>query len=436
MKKLLIIAAAVLTISAAAQTKEETAIAKRLEKSDAAIADAKKSGQANTWIDRASIYIDMTNVYTSQMVGGFPAEAILKQMGDPINIEDVEVVSLPMKKYVFQDLDVYVNAQGLIQYWTAKKEIDKDALTKALECLTKAKELSAKDFVNKGKGYNVVMLLDNQYQTEAMSNYSLGKPAIAARKFDESFQAKELIGKIDTVSVYYAGVAFAEGGEHQNALERFEKALSLNYIQDGSIYFYIGTCQEALGKTQDAIATYETGFGKFPQNQSIMASLINAYMSTGQNTDKLITIIKKAQELDPKNASLFLVESNVWDKLGDKVKAEEAIQKAEAINPDDFTVVYNYAIMKVLQAEKLIEAAGKLDLNDSKTYDEMIAQALAAQTTAIEKLEKAHKLDATNDSTIDILRQLYYPRREKSPEMTERYNYFLKLYNAQHESQE
>ncbi|MEG1670513.1 MAG: tetratricopeptide repeat protein [Mucinivorans sp.] len=426
MKKLLILAAALLTLGAVAQNKEEEAISKKIAKSDEMVADAKKSLQPNTWITRADAFIEAANLYSNKLIAGFAAETLLTPMGAADSIVDVTYSGMALKKHSYQAVDIYVNDKGLIQYWQVKKEYIKDALKKAYDALVKAKEVDADVFAKKATA--TVMRLDNQLQTEGMAAYSLSQPIVAARMFDGSCAAKELLGKVDTASTFYAGVAYMEGKDYRLALDRLEKAISLGFLQDGSVYYYVGSCHDALGNKDAALKAYETGFEKFPANKSVMAGLINTYMTLGKNTDQLIEIVKKAQGLDPQNVSLYLVESNVWDKLGDKVKAEEALVRAIAIAPKDFSVYYNYAILKVLHAESVIQAANKLDLNDTENYNKMINEAIALQKTAIEKLEKAYEIDATNISAVDLLRQLYFPRRDDSPEMQKRYDFFNGLY--------
>lgn len=426
MKKLLVLAAALLTVSAVAQNKEEEAVQKKLDRSNAAIADAKKSANITTWIDRANVYIDVATVYTNKLIAGFAAEPILATLGTATTTETATIGGVTMTKYVFPFVEVYVNGEGIIQFWHATKEYVKDALHESYLNLKKAKEVSAKDFVRRAE--TTVARLDNQFQTDGRAAYGLGKPEVAAKLFDGSVMTKELVGSIDTVSLFYAGVAYNDAKNYKEALVRFEKALSYGYFVDGSIYYYIGSCQEQLGEKEKAIATYEAGFAKYPQSQAIMAGLINAYMVGGKNPDQLIQIIKKAQSLDPKNASLYLVESNVWEKMGKKEEAEAAMIKATEIAPDDFNVYYNYAILKILQAEGLTTAANKLDLNDTKNYNAMVDQAVAAQKVAIEKLERAHQIDPANSGAIDLLRQLYYPRRDDSPEMLQRYQFFNDLH--------
>lgn len=432
MKKLLILAAALLTLSSVAQTTpEEEALGKKIAKSDEAVADAKKSLQINTWITRANLYIDAANLYTNKLIVGFAADAVLSQLGTATSVEQVTISGVTLTKHSFPTVDVYVNETGLIQFWQAKKEFVEGSLKLAYDNLKKAKEIDPKAFSSRAT--SAVMRLDNQCQTDAMTAYSLGDQLAAAKMFDGSFDAKELIGKIDTVSLFYAAVAYQEVKMYKEALDRFEKTLSFDYVKEGAIYYYIGFCQEQLGERDAAIKTYEAGFAKYPNNQAVMAGLINAYMVSGKNMDQLVGIVHKAQELDPKNVSLYLVESNVWDKLGDKEKAEAAMIKATEVAPEDFNVFYNYAVLKVLQAEAVVAEANKLDLNDNKTYNAMMEKAVGLQKFAIEKLEKAYQIDPNHVGAIDLLRQLYFPRRDDSPQMQERYDYFNALYQKMQE---
>ena len=100
MKKLfLILAAAAITLNASSQTKELDNLNKRLTKSDEAIADAKKAGQAATWIDRADALLAASNAYTKELIAGFSIEQSLNLIGEePKEVVDMEVGGKPHKK--------------------------------------------------------------------------------------------------------------------------------------------------------------------------------------------------------------------------------------------------------------------------------------------------------------------------------------------------
>lgn len=426
MKKLLLVLAAVGTLTVSAQNKDVEALQKRLEKSDAALADAKKGSSASTWVDRANLMIDMANVYTSSLIAGFPVEATIKAVGEPTSKEELEVAGTKLVKYDYPTFFFFASPEGQVQFWSAKQEMLPDALYKAIEYLDKAKNLSDKDF--KSKGIPVAQKLQNQFTQDGMSLYSQGRQLEASKLFTGANSAANLRGAIDTTMIYYAGITAFEGGDYPNALANFDKVVSLGEEKDGMIYYYISSSQEKAGDKVKAVETLEKAFAKYPNNQTIMSGLINIYMLTDQEPSKLIDLVKKAQSVDPQNASLFLVEGTIWDKLGDLTKAEEAFAKSIALNDQNFGTFYNLAITRAKAGDALVEKAGKLDINDQKGYDDLIAQAVELYTKSIDAFEKAHALDATEKSTIEMLRTLYFQKRDDSPEMMAKYQHYDEIY--------
>ena len=55
---------------------------------------------------------------------------------------------------------------------------------------------------------------------------------------------------------------------------------------------------------------------KFPQSQGVLIGLINYYINSGENTDRLFELISAAKSNEPNNASLYYVEGNVNLHLG------------------------------------------------------------------------------------------------------------------------
>lgn len=427
MKRLLIFAAACLTMAASAQTKDVEALQKKMEKSDAAVADAKKGTMANTWIDRADLKIDMGVVFTNKLIAGQSAEMMILTLGEPKSIEQVTIASKPYSKHVYEYFDFYTDAAGTLVFWDARTEAIPDAFGSALADLTKAKELSAKDFAPKGKAITTVGRLYDEIRNSASNNYSLRKLHKAGELFEMAVKTKELEGLVDTSSYYYAGIAFFESEEFDHALKLFEKVATMGYEQDGNLAHFLSACQMKTGDNATALVTAEKGFSAYPNNTLLMGGLINVYMASNQNPEKLIGLIQKAQEMDPTNASLYLVESDIRNKLGQHQEAYAAIEKAIALDGKNFDAIYNYGILKVLEAEGLIEKANKLELNDTKNYNAFVEQAVALQKEAIGKLESAYELQKDNLQVVELLRQLYFPRRDDNAQMQTRYDFFNDL---------
>lgn len=434
MKQLLILAASLLTLAATAQTKEAEALKSKLTKSDAAIADEKKSASAKTWIDRATIKIDMANVLTKNLVAGVPASTLITDLmaGKPKAIEEVTVSGAAMSKYVYDNFDVYtIGDDGIVQFWEVRQEVLPNAFESAYKDLVKAKELNAKDFSETARGGVVVNNLTLNLYTGASNAYGLSKKSESAKYFELAADSKALIGIVDTMSYFNAGVAYFEDTKYDKALSLFEKVNTMGYMPDGTLEYYISSCQDKMGDKDKALITAEAGFAKYPNNSALMTGLINLYLVSKQNPDKLIELIHQAQKLDDKNASLYLVESDIYTKLGDKEKAYQAIEKALALDPNSFNVLYNYGMMLVLDSDGLAKEAQGLPLNDKEGFDKLEAEIIELRIGAIGKFEKALEIQAGNKDLIELLSQLTFLLRDKSSEMSALHDKYKALLTAQ-----
>lgn len=424
MKKFFLLIAAFAALSAAAQNPE--ALQKKIEKNNAAIADAKKSTSPSTWLERANIFLDMANVYTNKIVQGIAMEQANSIIGKPTSSEVVVISDVQYNKHEYDNFIVYASAdQDLIQFWSSKKGNEYSALNSALESLTKMKELNAKDF--KTKGTPVSERLKSQYSQIGMTSYNLGEKAKAAQFFEGSVKTSELMGQVDTMLVYYSGVALCEAGQFDKALPIFDKLLAYGDDQNGMAYLYMSMCYENMKQIDKAAAILETGFEKVPTNVSLISALINIYLNNNLDSKKLVEMVKKAQTLDPKNASLYMVEGTVWNKMGDVEKAEEALRKAIAMDANSYEAHYNLGLIFAIAGDAVRENANKLDLNDTKGYDAAVAEMEKYYDKAIDVLEKTHELKKDDMTTVELLRQLYYIKRDKDAKFMERYKYFNDL---------
>lgn len=424
MKKIIFILVAFIATSAFAQSPE--ALQKKLDKNNLAIADAKKSVVAATWVERANIYFDMATVHTSKLVPNVTLEQLSSMIGKPQTSESVTISGTEFIKNDYPDFVVYTDpTSGMIVSWVAKQGDELQNLNLSFDALIKLKALSEKDFT--AKGAPVGERLKNEYTRAGLAQYNLDNKAQAADYFVGAAKVSELLGKIDTLVLYYAGLAFTESKDYDKGIEVLDKMLSLGSDQDGNVYMYLANCYQGKKDIDKAIKTLELGFQKNPNNASLLSTLINIYLANDIDPQKLITIIKKAEELDPKNSSLFLVEGTVWDKLGDFAKAEVALKTAISMDDKNFYGYYNLGLVYARRGDALIEKAKALDLNDQKNYDILVKEATDAYSLSIVELEKAHNIDKTEKSTIEMLRQMYFQKRDSGEEYVQRHKYFEDL---------
>ena len=133
-----------------------------------------------------------------------------------------------------------------------------------------------------------------------------------------------IVNKIDSLNTYYTALFSAATGNNEQAKDYYNKCLDMKFYQEGSTYSNMAEIYKAEGSVEKAKEMLEKGFVQFPQSQPILVSLINLYIETNDDPNKLFDLLHKAQENEPNNASLYYVEGDVHKKLGNK---EQAITK-------------------------------------------------------------------------------------------------------------
>lgn len=423
MKKLIILSAALLSFVATyGQSKELESFNKKLAKTEATI--AKKGESAALLVAKSALYLDAANTYTNQLIQGLPLDQTASMIGQPQSTEQITNTTGQYNKHIYPHFELYTNEQNLVAFWIPKTVLVDNALTIAYDALVKAKAIDPGFFENQGKGAIVAEQLQGLFQTDGMAFYTLDKSKEASELFLQSVVTGELFNSLDSTYLYYAGIASLEDKNLKQAQGIFEKLLAVDYSQDGMVHFYLSQIFMDSKDYTNAIKILEAGFAKYPNNKTLLNSTINAYVLAKLDQNKIIELIKQAQSLDTANISLILVESSIYNEMGDKPSAYNSLERAITLDPTFFNAYYNFAIMKILEAEDIRKDAEKLDINDTDGYNKMLELAFAAQTDAIAKLENAHELQPKNADVIDLLKQLYFPRRD---EFKEKYDLYEKL---------
>ena len=159
------------------------------------------------------------------------------------------------------------------------------------------------------------------------------------------------------------------------------------------------------------------GFTKYPQSQSILIGLINYYLESNKDTDRLFVLIDEAKKNEPDNASLYYVEGNIYNELGDKESAMKSYYKCAEINPD---YEYGYIGAGVMFYNMAIEILDKAqnEFDDAK-YNALLNECEEVLTKALDPFEKA--FNVTKDETLKVniaeyLKNIYYRFSSKGAE--------------------
>lgn len=433
MKKfLIIISALAIAVSVSAQTKE--AAIKNIEKAKATVENPKKATSPASWLKLAEAYVQAYQQPQEGLwVGAQSMETKLLLKGQQVlSTENKTVNGSEYTVEVYSDKELYYTPQGVLEVIKVTAPVVDQPLESAYEAYMKAFEVDAKGSKKEDIALQLIKLRD-MYINEAMGAYTLGDVKTANEYFESSLKVFDnpVVEKIDSMIVYYTAVTFNMLGDKENAAKYFEKCKEINYHQDGDVFSALAEIYKAQGDLDKAKATLNEGFAAYPTSQGILVSLINIYLESNDDPNKVLELIRTAQANEPDNASLYYAEGNVYKNLKDIDNAIKCYYKSFEIDPTYVFGIYTVGSTYYDKAIEIQEQINNLDVNDYETYDKLLAEFEQALIDAIDPFEKAFA--ATNDKEFQLaiadgLKQIYFRFRDKDPKYQEgldKYTAFL-----------
>ena len=422
MKRILIALAVLLSVQVAdAQTKTPEAAKKAVESAEVAAANPKKAAKLATWTKLASAYMDAYSAPAGAAWLGASKQELQILMGNqkPVSTENVVVAGDQLVKEVYADKEFYYNVNGQLAIINVTKPVVEDALAKAAEAYKKAGEVDVKG----SKSKEIMEGLANvasKYIDDGMNCYQFGDLAKASQLFEKAANVSAIapLSKVDTTALYNAGYTAWAGKDYERAKTFFEKCLAANYYYEGGeVFAKLADVYTNLGDAKKGAETLEQGFVKYPQSQSILIGLINYYLTSGEDADRLFVLINEAKKNEPNNASLYYVEGNIYKELKNVEKAIESYYKCAEINPE---YEFGFIGAGILYYELAIELQEKASAElDDKKYNELVKEFENALLSALEPFEKAYNVSKDNQlkvSVAEYLKNIYYRFSSNGPE--------------------
>ncbi len=405
MKKIFLTLAllASLTVANAQQgVKSPEAAKKAVEKAIEKTENPKQAAKPDAWIKLGKAYLD---AYTAPMGSawiGAPRADLALILGDdkPSSEEWVNLSGADYIKAVFETRNYYYNANEILQLIEVTKPVYEDVLERALSAYRQAASLDANG--KKAKDLKLAFqTLDTKFTDEAYTAYTLGNLEKASYYFEKAVEASEQqpYAAVDTNAVYNTALTSYILNNYDKAKEYYGKSLELGYYGDeGDAYAKLADIASKEGDKDQCRAYLEEAFQKFPQSQSVLVGLINFYMNSGEDTDRLFELVNAAKQNEPDNASLYYVEGNINLQLGRENEAIAAYSKCSEINPD---YEFGYIGIGQLYYNKAVaiqeEATNELD---DRKYEALVEQFEVALKNCIEPFETAYAV--TTDPNIKV----------------------------------
>jgi len=340
MKKLLLALALIAcTMQAAFAQKSDADMQKAVDKAVAASQDAKKATKAATWLNLGKAYLAAyTNPTSSIALGVDRATWDLMSKEKPAAEEAVTVNGSNYTKLTYSHVDVYFNGSGQLEFAVVTKpSVEGDLLGEAAKAYSKAFELGAKEKDVNDKLTEIVTL----YNSAAYNAYTLGDSALASKMFkgaaDVAYTAPCTAPGDD--SAFNAALTAVSVGDYETALKYYTICLDHNYGENGDVNARLADVYGAMGNTAKQKEMLEAGFAKYPQNQAIIIGLINYAEANNEDPNYVLSLLDKAKENDPNNASIYGVEGNILSEMKRYEEAEAAFRTSIEKDP-----TYHYAL--------------------------------------------------------------------------------------------
>ena len=439
MKRILIALAVLLAVQTAdAQVKAIDSAKKAVEAADAAAQNPKKAAKVATWLKVATAYMDAYEAPAGNVIVNSPRVQVQMMMGNekPSASENVVIDGLNFKKEVYSNKNLYFDEMDVLRIIEVTQSVYADPLAKALEAYVKAYEVDAKKSKEKDVKEGIAKIAQKYFE-DGMNQYSLGDFAEAGVLLGKAAEASATApySKIDSTSLYNAGYVYWAAQDYKTAQKYFEQCRSIGYYYEGGeVFAKLGDIYMNLDDAAKGVATLEEGFVKYPQSQSILIGLINYYLKSGENTDRLFELIADAKKNEPNNVSLYYVEGNINKQLGNFEAARAAYQEATKVDPNYDFGYHGEGVLLYDRAVVLSEEASN-ELDDAK-YNALVKEYEQILLEAIVPFEKAFEVTSAADvkmNCAEYLKNIYYrfsSVEDKYMQGYNKYNDYVKA-NAQ-----
>jgi tetratricopeptide (TPR) repeat protein len=216
--------------------------------------------------------------------------------------------------------------------------------------------------------------IENSVNTIKQLMHPLGQAAYEAKKFKEAGEAfgvinkyNSILGTVDTVYIYYQGMAAESDTNWVKAAEYYKTCAEMGYQPD---------------------ATYR--------------ATAMAYIKAGQN-DKAVDFLKQAIAKSPKDKHLYFALGTIAMDMKDDQTVLTNLNKAVEIDPTYSDAFYNLGSYFSSKGLELRQKADALPPSAKKEADEMFAKSLEFYGYALDPLEK---YIAIQPKDVDVLNSL------------------------------
>lgn len=401
----------------------------RLEKSAKEIENPKKSAKPNTWIKRAELFEEVYHAQQYEAQAGMDYQLFTLVCGQPTSTREQEVDGQKFLVASKERTDFYF-LDGKLHFIRVTQPLVDKPLAQAFASYRKALEVD-----EKGKStkkivkalQNLRMLISN----EGVNLYQQSDYKGATEAFVRSLEIADMpqVGIVDTVLYYYTGLAAYQSGDYALAVKYFDRSAASGYYLDGTVYCSAYEALAELGEHEKGYERLKAGIERFPEQQCLVMSMIQYYISQGQDPSQVIPYLDRALASQPDNHLLYFIRGVVYDQLENPAESEKAYLKAVELKPDFIDGYYNLAALNFNRGVTSLNRAMEQPASAQEAYDKYMAEADSYFHKSIPYAQKVLDINANHPEALDMLKTVYF-RYRTEPGMQAKYDEIMKRIEA------
>ncbi|MEW6773611.1 MAG: tetratricopeptide repeat protein [Bacteroidota bacterium] len=295
------------------------------------------------------------------------------------------------------------------------KNLDPEAAEKAVESFVKCFELDKdKIYYNESDVKEGFIVSCNNLMYKATAVYRPNK------EFEKAIKAFEILDKavpfdpdqaLKRNNITKEKILFEKyktyilAEDLSKAKELADQLYSIKY-KDPSIYISISRLSLSKGDTATAMNYLHKGQTIFDDNMDLLNMEIDI-LSRQKKLNELKQKLETAVETNPDNEAFHAVLGNLYDKSGEKEKAEKEYLKALELNPKNEPVLFNVAAYYFNTGNEWNKKLGDLPPKETQKAKEYEAKANEYYKKAIQYFEEYYALKPDDKAVKQRLRQLY-----------------------------
>lgn len=287
-----------------------------------------------------------------------------------------------------------------------------NALKEAVEAFAMSDSLGDKDkdyFITSDFGLPIT----KTQQLDTYYGYYYNNAVIAFQDSEfqsavDAFKDAYYILPEDTNAYINAAYAAHNGQLWDEAKTHYQLAIDKGSTSPDLYTNYVSILTAIDKDNEKALKVINEGLEKFPANTNLTKSRVQTLINMDKLTEAKGDLIA-AIEAEPDNANLHFTLGVLYDELEDNENAAKSYKKAIEVDPNHFEANFNYGVMLIGEANKIIQQRNNLGLSraDQNKSKELKPQITKKLKEAMPQWEKVLEIKPDEPQAIETLAYIY-----------------------------